>query len=246
MLHSDPWVKKDRSALFVVAAFPAKIWWVTETMLNKFKSRPHECVFKSLRFHFTENAMKMLRPHDRFHIVLPVHTETMKTLSTFYCACVEDVIKFMSVNLQLLFSVDILHIGFFKWKWTGTDNMTNRFQKFAFSVNSTRPHEADAVAFWNLSTLENVFKSLRFHRKRYIAFIVFVWTGHDGRDLSLAHASLLLPQRMHCVFINYPALRSNFTRIPCDVFPFDLLLEARSSHKQRVNLIWLTHLCRQV
>ena len=32
-----------------------------------------------LRFHFTENAMKVLRLHDRFHIVLPVHTETMET-----------------------------------------------------------------------------------------------------------------------------------------------------------------------
>ena len=31
-----------------------------------FRPRPHECVFKSLRFHFTENAMKVLRPHDRF------------------------------------------------------------------------------------------------------------------------------------------------------------------------------------
>ena len=40
--------------------------------------------------------------------------------------------------------------------------MTNRFQKFAFSVNSTRPHEADTVAFSNLSNLESVFKSLRF------------------------------------------------------------------------------------
>ena len=34
---------------------------------------------KSLRFYFTENAMKVLRPNDRFQIVLPVHTETMKT-----------------------------------------------------------------------------------------------------------------------------------------------------------------------
>ena len=42
--------------------------------------------------------------------------------------------------------------------------MTNRFQKFAFSVNSTRPHEADTVAFSNISTLEIVFKSLRFHQ----------------------------------------------------------------------------------
>ena len=44
--------------------------------------------------------------------------------------------------------------------------MTKRFQKLAFSVNSTRPHEADTVAFSNLSTLESVFKSLRFHRFR--------------------------------------------------------------------------------
>ena len=40
--------------------------------------------------------------------------------------------------------------------------MTKRFQKIAFSVNSTRPHEADNVAFSNLSTLESVFKRLRF------------------------------------------------------------------------------------
>ena len=63
------------------------------------------------------------------------------------------------------------------WDW---DHMINRFQKFAFSVNSTRPHEADTVVFSNLSTLESVFKSLRFHRKRYIVFIVFVWTGHKN------------------------------------------------------------------
>ena len=36
--------------------------------------------------------------------------------------------------------------------------MTNRFQKFAFSVNSTRPHDTDTVAFSNLSTLESVFE----------------------------------------------------------------------------------------
>ena len=58
--------------------------------------------------------------------------------------------------------------------------MTNRFQKFAFSLISTRPHDTDTVAFSNLSTLEIVFESLRFHRKRYIVFIVFVWTGHEN------------------------------------------------------------------
>ena len=56
-----------------------------------FRPRPHECVFKSLRFHFTENAMKVLRPHDRFQIVLPVHTETMKTTENAFnlllCMC---------------------------------------------------------------------------------------------------------------------------------------------------------------
>ena len=51
--------------------------------------------------------------------------------------------------------------------------MTNRLQKFAFSVNSTRPHDTDTVAFSNLSTLESVCKSLSFH-------IVFVWTGHEN------------------------------------------------------------------
>ena len=48
---------------------------------------PHECVFKS----FTENAMKVLRPHDGFHIVLPVHTETMKMTENAFnlllCMC---------------------------------------------------------------------------------------------------------------------------------------------------------------
>ena len=38
-----------------------------------------------------ENAMKVLRPHDRFHIVLPVHTETMKTTENAFnlllCKC---------------------------------------------------------------------------------------------------------------------------------------------------------------
>ena len=54
-----------------------------------------------------------------------------------------------------------------------------RLQKFAFSFISTRPHDTDTVAFSNLSTLESVFKSLRFHRKRYI---VFVWTGRDMKS----------------------------------------------------------------
>ena len=44
----------------------------------------HECVFKSLRFHFTENAMKVLRPHDSFQIVLPVHTKTIKATESAF------------------------------------------------------------------------------------------------------------------------------------------------------------------
>ena len=63
--------------------------------------------------------------------------------------------------------------------------MTNHFQKFAFSLISTRPHDTDTVAFSNLSTLESVFKSLRFHRKRYIIVIVFVWTGHENATKGL-------------------------------------------------------------
>ena len=132
--------------------------------------------------------MKALRPHDYFLIVLPVHTETMKTtktLSTFYCAYVEDVIeiyghKRSTVNSQssligaryqlktTTLSVDILHLGFSKWKWTGTESTWRIvFKSFAFSVNSTRPHEADTVAFSNLSTLESVFKSLHFQTKMH-------------------------------------------------------------------------------
>ena len=43
-------------------------------ILYSLRPRSHECVFKSLRFRFTENAMKVLRPHDHFQILLPVHT----------------------------------------------------------------------------------------------------------------------------------------------------------------------------
>ena len=61
--------------------------------------RPQRYVFKGLRFHFTENGMKVLRPHDSFQIVLPVHTETMKTTEN-------------AVNLLLrIFSVG--HLGLF-------------------------------------------------------------------------------------------------------------------------------------
>ena len=41
----------------------------------------------------------------------------------------------------------------------------------SFSVKSTRPHQADTVAFSKFSTLWSVFKGLRF-------LIVFVSTGH--------------------------------------------------------------------
>ena len=60
---------------------------------------------------------------------------------------------------------------------SGLENMsTNRFETFAFSVNSTRSN--DSVAFSNLSTLESVFKSLR--QKRYVIFIVLVWTENEN------------------------------------------------------------------
>ena len=54
--------------------------------------------------------------------------------------------------------------------------MTNRF----FAI---RPHDTGPVAFSNLSTLESVSKSLRFNRKRYVVFIVFVWTGNATKCL---------------------------------------------------------------
>ena len=37
----------------------------SQSLFNR--PRPHECVFKSLRFPFTENSVKVLCPHDRFH-----------------------------------------------------------------------------------------------------------------------------------------------------------------------------------
>ena len=103
----------------------------------RLRPRPHECVFKSLRFHFTENAMKVLRPHDRFQIVLPVHTETMKTTENAFNLLLRMYRRRYTFNCQFpiklnrseipiknnnnTFSVDILHLGFFKWKWTGTE-----------------------------------------------------------------------------------------------------------------------------
>ena len=112
-----------------------------------------------MRLHFTENGMKVLRPDDRFQIVFPVHTKTIQVtenayLSTLHCACLESF---------LVFSVG--HLGFFQikmhWDWVW-DHMINRFQKSAFSVNSTRPHDPDTVVFSNLSTLGSVFKTCVF------------------------------------------------------------------------------------
>ena len=39
---------------------------------------------------------------------------------------------------------------------------TNRVEKFTFSVNFTRPHENNSVAFSDFSTLESDYKSLHF------------------------------------------------------------------------------------
>ena len=58
--------------------------------------------------------------------------------------------------------------------------MTNRF----FAI---RPHDTGPVAFSNLSTLESVFKSLRFNRKRYVIFIVFVWTGTRNKMFAFSN-----------------------------------------------------------
>ena len=33
---------------------------------------------------YTENAIKVLRPHDRFQIVLPIHMETMKMTKNIF------------------------------------------------------------------------------------------------------------------------------------------------------------------
>ena len=61
-----------------------------------------------------------------------------------------------------------------------------------FSVNSIHPHEADTVAFSNLSTLESVFKGLRFH-------IVFVWTGPEAWPLACDYLASK-SKSSHCQF----------------------------------------------
>ena len=116
------------------------------------------------KVYFTENAIKVLHPHDRFHIFLPVHTGMMKMSEnalTFYSACVEGVIsihehKHSTANSQssLIGARYQLKttIRFFKWKSTGTETGTG-----------SETHDTDTVAFSNLSILKSVFKSLRFH-----------------------------------------------------------------------------------
>ena len=130
-----------------------------------------------MRLHFTENGMKVLRPDDRFQIVFPVHTKTIQVtenayLSTLHCACLESF---------LVFSVG--HLGFFQikmhWDWVW-DHMINRFQKSAFSVSSTHPHGYCCV-FKSFHSGER-FQNLRFHRKRNIISIVFVWSGDKRVD----------------------------------------------------------------
>ena len=70
--------------------------------------------------------------------------------------------------------------------------MTNRFQKFAFSVNSTRPHEADTVS---------VFKSLRFHsfrpstRHRYCSVFKSFHSGDRFRKFAFPSKTI---HRFHC------------------------------------------------
>ena len=72
--------------------------------IGELRPRPHECVLKSLRFRFTENAMKVLRPRDRFQIVLPVHTKTMKTtenaLSLLLRICRRRYLNLWAANSQ--------------------------------------------------------------------------------------------------------------------------------------------------
>ena len=64
--------------------------------------------------------------------------------------------------------------------------MTNRFQKFTFSVNSTRPHETNTVAFSNLSDSGKCFQKFAFswktkHRKHN----KMLKTHSCGRGLTL-------------------------------------------------------------
>ena len=145
--------------------------------------------------------MKVLHPRDRFQIVLPVHRERMKTKMTenaFNLLLRMCRRRYLNINLWACTYVNIqlpIHNQASKERDTNKNNNTfsfhilrlrshdqsfskvcvfseldsstqsqycECFQKFAFSVN---------VAFSNLSTLESILKSFRFHWKRYIVFI---------------------------------------------------------------------------
>ena len=140
---------------------------ITSVPTAEWRPRPHGYVFKICVFISLKTEWKYCVHTIVFKSFYPSTRKRykwLKTLPTLHCACLESFLVFI-----------VGHLGFFHmevhWDW---DHMINCFQKFAFSVNSTRPHETDAVVFSNLSTLESVFKSLRFHRKGYIVFIVFI------------------------------------------------------------------------
>ena len=61
----------------------------------------------------------------------------------------------------------------------GLRSRDQSFSKVCVFSELTRPHDADTQGCV-FKSFRHVFKSSRFHRKRYIVFIVFVWTGHEN------------------------------------------------------------------
>ena len=66
----------------------------------------HQYIFKNVRFHFAENGIKILRPHDRFLIVLSASAKMMKAtghghvFNTLLHMCIRRYLNF-KLNIQL-------------------------------------------------------------------------------------------------------------------------------------------------
>ena len=99
-----------------------------------------------------------------------------------------------------------------------------RFQKFAFSLISTRPHNTNTVAFSNFSTLEIVFESLHFRRKWYLVFIILC-----GRDMKMHPCGRGL-KRLNSIFD-----LSNVVQVGCET------LQYYSISQYALHIILITH-----
>ena len=127
----------------------------------RLRTRPHGYVIKSLRFHFTENGMKVLRPHDRFQIVLPVHTETMKTTENAFnlLLCMSRKLSCFQWRPSLIFSNESA---------LGLISHDQSFPKVC--VFSEPVHTKPILLYFQVFPLWRVFSKV-------CVFIVFVWFG---------------------------------------------------------------------